>query len=107
MCDNLLGKGANLFIMEEIICKNCGLINDYTSKQNGPHIEARCNGCGKHIKFLPQSTEPVIYFGKYSQSRICDITDLNYLEWLISKCTTLKPKLKEAAKKQIDKLKVE
>ncbi len=41
--------------MEDVICRNCGSINDYRTTQAGPHIKATCNGCDKYIKFLPQT----------------------------------------------------
>ena len=41
--------------MEELVCKKCGLVNEYTVKPNGKHIEARCGGCNAHIKFLKQN----------------------------------------------------
>jgi hypothetical protein len=65
-----------------IVCKHCGLVNDYKTRQNGKHLEAICNGCDKHIKFLPQA-EPMLYIGKYKGIPIKDIEDLNYLQWVV------------------------
>jgi hypothetical protein len=41
--------------MENVICRNCGSINDYRTSKSGPHIKAVCNSCDKYIKFLPQT----------------------------------------------------
>jgi hypothetical protein len=65
-----------------VVCKNCGLVNDYHTRQNAQHLEAICNGCDKHIKFLP-SKEPALYVGKYKGIPISKIEDLNYLQWAL------------------------
>lgn len=41
---------------DEIVCKRCGSINDYTIGQGkGPHgASAICNGCDRFIKWLPK-----------------------------------------------------
>lgn len=41
--------------MEDVICRNCGSINDYRTSNAGPHVKATCNGCDKYIKFLSQT----------------------------------------------------
>jgi 5-methylcytosine-specific restriction endonuclease McrA len=39
--------------MKDVVCKNCGLINDYTWKPHEMHGKgAWCAGCGKFIKWL-------------------------------------------------------
>jgi len=63
-----------------IVCKKCGLVNDYKTRQNAQHVEAICNGCDSHIKFLPMK-EPALYVGKYKGVPIKTIEDLNYLQW--------------------------
>lgn len=40
--------------VEEIVCHNCGAVNDYHTEKSGPHIKAVCNGCDKYIKFITQ-----------------------------------------------------
>ncbi len=91
--------------MEEIICSKCGLINEYRTVPSGPHLKAICNGCDRYIKFISKpKNEVVIYFGKYSQTAVKDIMDRNYLHWLYENHKTLKPRLREAIKIQIDKL---
>ncbi len=49
----------------------------------GQHVEAICNGCGKHIKFLP-TKEPALYVGKYKGKPIKEIDDLDYLQWALN-----------------------
>lgn len=39
----------------QLVCKRCGSIDDYRTRQNGPHIEAICNGCDRHIKFISKT----------------------------------------------------
>lgn len=91
--------------MEEIICTKCGLINDYRTEPAGPHTKAICNGCNRYIKFITKENKiQILYFGKYSQTAVKDVSDLNYLEWLIKNHTSLKPNLKEAIENQIVKL---
>src|ERR1700753_1675412 len=71
--------------MEDITCKRCGLVNDYSQKQAGPHVSAYCNGCGNYIKHLPQNN-PVetMPFGKYKgrelKSMVSD-EEVRYLNW--------------------------
>jgi len=90
--------------IEEVTCRNCGSINDATLKKEGMHLAAYCNGCSKFIKNISYA-EPTLYFGKYSQTKVAEIDDLNYLEWLVDNVKTLKPKLKEAINAKIIKLK--
>lgn len=35
-----------------IVCRRCGLINDYYTLTSGPHLKAMCNGCDRYIKFI-------------------------------------------------------
>ena len=88
--------------IEDIICKNCGSVNDYEIRIN-LHKTAYCCSCGKYIKHI--ATEPpMFYYGKYSQVPISEITDKSYLTWAISNIKNLKTKLKEAIQEQINKL---
>lgn len=90
--------------MEEIICKKCGLINDYRTKPNAMHTEAICNGCNRHIKFISKGEEATLYFGKYAKHKVKNITDKNYLEWVLENVTHLKTQVREEIKIQIDNL---
>ena len=88
--------------MEDIICKSCGLINEYTTEMKSGQNVATCS-CGKFIKNIPYA-EPTFYFGKYSNTKVSEIKDKNYLEWALANIGKLKPKMKDAIKTQIDKL---
>lgn len=68
--------------MEEIVCKNCGLVNDYRFEFRSGHKCAWCNGCGKYIKNIAHST-PRFYFGKYKDVLISECTDIPYMQWII------------------------
>jgi len=93
--------------MEDIICKRCGSVNDFSATPSGPHLKATCNKCGQYIKFLPQQqTKPTLYFGKYRGREISSMNseeDLRYLQWLISQ-PDLKPKLKTDIQFQLKRL---
>ena len=71
----------------EIICKHCGLVNDYTERPVGPHLSAYCNGCDRFVKHLPQNIPMMIYFGKYKGryvSSMHDKDEIQYLEWTLT-----------------------
>lgn len=81
-----------------IECQNCGLCDDYTEKESGPHLSAYCNGCGKYIKHLPKGNPITIYFGKFKGRELASMTDsdeIRYLTWLTN-AGNIKPKLKQA-----------
>ena len=67
----------------EVVCKNCGSINDYHTIMKSGQKTAWCNGCGSYIKNIPQGGEPVMHFGKYKGTLISEMTDLSYLNWLL------------------------
>lgn len=92
--------------MSDIICINCGSIDDYTIQEKSNNSCAYCNGCGKFIKNIPKNnTEGLrFYLGKYNQVLISECEDLNYLEWMV-KTVTLKPNYKTAIENQINLLK--
>lgn len=68
--------------MEDVICKKCGLVNDYSVKIKLPHHYAYCNGCSAFIKFV-QHESPKFYFGKHKGTLISECTDVGYMEWAI------------------------
>lgn len=85
----------------DILCQQCGLVNDFTECQAGPHRSAYCNKCGNFIKHLKQSEIVFIYFGKYQGRELSSMKsseELTYLNWL-----TLAPNLKKSLKAAIDK----
>lgn len=84
----------------EIICKNCGSVNDYTTElKNGQNV-ATCSCCDRFIKNVPYQP-PKFYFGKYKNQLISENIDLNYLEWFLHN-TKPKANIKEAVIKQIN-----
>lgn len=85
--------------MEDIICQKCGLVNDYETRQAGPHQSAYCNGCGNYIKHLPQN-KPVelIPFGKYKGRELKSMVsseEIRYLQWFVQ-MPELKARIKTA-----------
>jgi len=82
-------------------CK-CGS-EKYHTEQNGIHLEAICDDCGSHIKFIPQKP-PQLYIGKYKGKLISEIQDLQYLEWYLGnvRCSAT---LKQAIVDRIESIK--
>lgn len=83
--------------MQEIICKNCGSVNDFRIVE-GTHQTAYCNGCDRYIKHLPrENKDRVIYFGKYKGTRLVDFTTKDHVSWLkwALNSVDLKPQLRE------------
>ena len=71
--------------MLDISCQKCGLMNDYTEFESGPHIGSTCNGCGSFIKWIPQNKGFVIPFGKYKGRELSSMKskeELSYLSWV-------------------------
>lgn len=89
--------------MEEIVCKNCGLVDDYSTEMKSGQNVATCNGCGNYIKNLPQGNPPQIYIGKYKGQFLHDITDTEYLIWAY-KNWTMNPKMKNDILNRITEL---
>lgn len=86
-----------------IECQNCGLVDDYTIQQAGPHQSAYCNGCSKYIKHIPQNKPVTIYFGKYKGRELASLKsedELRYLTWLTN-TGNIKPNLKTAIDKHL------
>jgi len=55
-----------------LTCPACGRTGtEYVLKENGQHTEARCEGCGAHIKFLSKADK---YGTKEQQSAIWEKT---------------------------------
>lgn len=70
---------------ENVICKKCYSINNYSVvEKNGNNI-CRCNDCDTFLGCKPHSPGGAkkIYFGKYKGLLISEINDPGYLEWLI------------------------
>jgi len=60
----------------DVICKNCGSINDYRTEMKSNQQVAYCNGCDKFIKNIPYQ-EQRFYVGKYFKKLVSEVTDLN------------------------------
>ena len=71
--------------MPDIICQNCGSINDYRTVMKSNQQTAWCNGCDCFIKNLPQGKPVKLYFGKYKDrllSSMDGVEEVQYLKWL-------------------------
>jgi len=87
----LVGLGLNLNKMNwnEVICPNCGLVNDYTITTKANNSVCTCNGCGKFLGNKPKDTSGQTFpFGKYKGRLIKDVAieDLPYLLWYYREC---------------------
>ena len=90
--------------MEEIFCRNCGLVGDYHTVMKSGQNTAWCNGCSRFIKNISQGKPPTIFFGKYKGTLVSEMQDVSYLEWLI-KANVASPKLIDPIKDRISELK--
>ncbi len=93
----------------EVVCKYCATVDDYYTiekkfKNGTVHIEAKCNNCDKHIKYLSQGGPPILYFGKYKGKDVTTIEDLFYLTWLDENVHKMSVALKRAIKDRIAEL---
>lgn len=85
--------------MEEVVCKNCGSVNDYRTERKSNNDVAYCNGCGKYIKNIPRN-EPMFYVGKYKNIPISAIEDMGYLKWALKEMR-LTANIRSAIEKRI------
>lgn len=89
--------------MQDVICKQCGSINDFNVVE-GTHRTAYCNGCNAYIKHLPKpNKEHVIYFGKFKGTKLADFTTrdhVSWLQWAVKNCQ-LQDDLKDAIIKHL------
>lgn len=86
-----------------VICKNCGLINDYSIKAIGNNNVCNCNGCGTFLGNHPHEynyKEVRMPFGKYKDELVSEISDIPYFEWL-NNSVKLKGNLKKAVLQKI------
>lgn len=88
--------------MKDIICKKCGVINNYRVEENATHKTAYCVDCGAYIKHLPRG-DPEFYFGKYKGAKISDCKDKSYLLWVLEN-TKQSENYREAIISQINEL---
>lgn len=89
-------------VQEDIVCQHCGSVNDYSTTMKSNQKVANCNSCGKYIKNIPYRL-PRLYFGKYKNQFVTDITDTDYLKWVLAN-VRLTGHLKTAIESQVFKL---
>lgn len=81
--------------MADLICTNCGSVNDYVVNKTDLHHTAYCNGCGRYIKHLPKENKDlVIYFGKFKGTCLKDFKSkdhVSWLNWALNNTTNFKP----------------
>jgi uncharacterized protein (DUF3820 family) len=86
--------------MEDVVCLNCGLVNEFRTEMRNGQKCAWCTGCDKYIKNIAHS-KARFYFGKYKGIEIAKCADLSYLEWFLNE-TAPKANIKKAVIEQID-----
>lgn len=94
-------QGVSIF-MDDVVCRDCGTINDYRTEFKSGQQCAFCNSCGTYIKNIAYKP-PMFYFGKYKGTEISTCSDLGYLQWFLSE-TKPKANIRKAVEFQIKKL---
>jgi hypothetical protein len=82
--------------MSEIVCKKCGLIDDYFIVEKSGQQTCWCNGCTSFINNkMKDNFSPIIYFGKFKGFHIEDVPKY-YLQWVLTQnfSASLKSKIK-------------
>lgn len=86
----------------EVICSNCGLVNDYTIIEIGNQRVCHCNGCNNFLGNKPKESynvkSIVMPFGKYKGQVISQVNDVPYFRWVLKNVPTLKGGLLAAIK---------
>lgn len=77
-------------------------MDDYRIEEKANNKVAYCNGCDSYIKNIPHA-EPTLFFGKYKNWKVCELQDLNYLDWLRAN-VKLSAALRSAVDQQISSL---
>lgn len=73
----------------EVICPNCGLVNDYTITEKANNSVCTCNGCSRFLGNKPKDITGLrMPFGKYKNRLIADVAkdDIPYLLWYFREC---------------------
>jgi len=91
--------------MEQIVCRACGVVDDYRIIEKSNQKTCWCNSCDSWIKNIPY-TEPSLWFGKFSGTPIKDIIDLSYLEWLINDAVVKSGRIRRSITERIEELKM-
>ena len=66
-------KGEFTYTDKPIYCKHCKHTVDAKIRSNGPHTEAACSICGKHIKFLKKQKKQIMAQGFWGSICLNDI----------------------------------
>jgi len=93
------------YIMKDVICLKCGVINEFYTLQKNTQLTAWCSVCKSYIKNIPQGGEPTLHFGKYKDRTIASMIhkdEVSYLHWLIKSEIKLTETLKETIKKHLN-----
>lgn len=88
--------------MEQLVCRKCGSVDDYTTEQKSNNLVATCT-CGAFIKNIP-TEKPKFYFGKYKDTFIHECDDLQYLIWARDNMNNLKGRQKDAVSDRVNSL---
>lgn len=87
----------------EVICKKCGLVNDFRTVTKSNQKTAWCNGCDSYIKNIPYQ-KPKMYFGKYKGLYVHEMVlpeHRSYFDWLLQSDFKINQRLKDAIIKQL------
>jgi len=83
-----------------VICKHCGIVDDYYIIKKSNQDTAWCNGCDRYIKNLPQGNPPELHFGKYKDKLISNMISKEETDYL--KCLLGQPFCKSKLKSDIE-----
>lgn len=87
---------------EDITCKNCGLVNEYTVSKPNKIYSVTCS-CGRHIRNITENKPVILPFGKFKDRSVESMKtkeELDYLSWLVDN-KDLNGRLEEAILRQI------
>jgi hypothetical protein len=90
---------------KQIVCINCGSIDDYRTDMKANNLTAYCNGCDRFITNIPYK-DAQFYFGKYKGIPVANITDLSYLQWAVNNIPKLSAHMRAAICQRISELKI-
>jgi len=86
-----------------IVCRKCGSIDDYWTKQVTNNLVATCISCGAYIQNIAYDV-PKMYVGKFKGMDIKSINDIGYLKWAHENMNSLTRRQKDAVHEQIIRL---
>ena len=91
-----------MVIVADVICYNCGLIND-SVMVGAKNI---CNGCDGVVKINAPAIKHIIPFGKYKDVYVKQMNtpeQRQYLAWMYNNCDMLSKNFKESIHKHLHK----